>query len=49
MPLATWIFHVSRYPADGYRHTDGSGQHRAQAMLEAGVRRTVVLHHVYET
>ncbi|WP_329167301.1 hypothetical protein OHB49_44430 (plasmid) [Streptomyces sp. NBC_01717] len=26
-----------------------NGQHRAQAMLEAGVRRTVVLHHVYET
>ena len=25
-----------------------NGQHRAQAMLEAGVRRTVVLHHVYE-
>ncbi|WP_331739637.1 hypothetical protein OG613_44165 (plasmid) [Streptomyces sp. NBC_00015] len=26
-----------------------NGQHRAQAMLEAGVRRTVVLHHVDET
>ncbi|MFM9633282.1 MULTISPECIES: hypothetical protein [Streptomyces] len=26
-----------------------NGQHRSQAMLEAGVRRTVVLHHVYET
>ncbi|MER0476777.1 hypothetical protein ABR737_00120 [Streptomyces sp. Edi2] len=26
-----------------------NGQHRAQAMLEAGVRRTVVLHHPYET
>lgn len=26
-----------------------NGQHRAQAMLEAGVRRTVVLHQVYET
>jgi len=25
-----------------------NGQHRAQAMLEAGVRRTVVLHHIYE-
>ncbi|MFF8994502.1 hypothetical protein ACF09H_32180 [Streptomyces sp. NPDC014983] len=25
-----------------------NGQHRAQAMLEAGVRRTVVLRHVYE-
>ncbi|MDN3271463.1 hypothetical protein [Streptomyces sp. MA15] len=25
-----------------------NGQHRAQAMLEAGVRRTVVLHHVYD-
>ncbi|MGW2778321.1 hypothetical protein ACWC4C_38505 [Streptomyces olivaceoviridis] len=26
-----------------------NGQHGAQAMLEAGVRRTVVLHHVDET
>ncbi|MGM9470352.1 nucleic acid/nucleotide deaminase domain-containing protein [Streptomyces murinus] len=26
-----------------------NGQHRAQAMLEAGVRRTVVLRYVYET
>ncbi|WP_351228624.1 hypothetical protein [Streptomyces sp. NPDC002133] len=26
-----------------------NGQHRAQAMLEAGVRRTVVLQHVDET
>jgi hypothetical protein len=26
-----------------------NGQHRAQVMLEAGVHRTVVLHHVHET
>ncbi|ALO91340.1 Transposase [Streptomyces hygroscopicus subsp. limoneus] len=33
-----------------FQHTGYiNGQHRAQAMLEAGVRRTVVLHHVDET
>jgi hypothetical protein len=39
--------------ADAIQPSSGTGyingQHRAQAMLEAGVRRTVVLHHVDET